>query len=183
MTTSLKTKALIAIPLSVLLIATAFLAFGYLIASILRLPSDLGLPIVVRVLGVSILLLGLGIMGSVFRLRRPADVLVSTYVTFLKVWRHTPLAEPTERTETLTVVGPYRYSRHPLYLGVVMLWVGLWLITDYTFLIITSLLFFLWFNFVITPLEEKELIALFGDQYTGYMNKIPRLIPFTRLGK
>lgn len=180
---SLTTKALILIPLTVTALIAAFLALGYLIVLLLGLPQSLSFVLPIRILGVLIFLLGLAVLFSVFRLRKPVDVLVSTYVTFTKIRRHIPLEQPAERTEKLTVNGPYRYSRHPLYLGVVLIWIGLWLITDYTIVAFTTLLFFFWFELVITRFEEKELLAMFGNQYYRYRHQVPRIIPFTKLRK
>jgi protein-S-isoprenylcysteine O-methyltransferase Ste14 len=30
------------------------------------------------------------------------------------------------------------------------------------------------------PFEEKELLALFGDQYARYVDGVPMLFPFTK---
>lgn len=108
------------------------------------------------------------------------DILISTYVTFSKVrGGRVRLEERSIRTEPLVVKGPYRYVRHPLYSAVVLLLLGWWLLLDYTFLLISDLLLLLWFNFVVTRFEERELRAIFGDDYEQYASRVPRIIPFT----
>lgn len=84
------------------------------------------------------------------------------------------------RTEALTILGPHKYVRHPLYFCVFLLLLGWWLLLDYTFLLFGALFLFLWFRFVVIPLEERELVAIFGDQYKDYMKEVPSIIPFTK---
>jgi protein-S-isoprenylcysteine O-methyltransferase Ste14 len=49
--------------------------------------------------------------------------------------------------------------------------------TDYSSLLVTTILFLLWFNFVVTPFEERELKAIFGQRYDEYAKQVPRIIP------
>jgi protein-S-isoprenylcysteine O-methyltransferase Ste14 len=66
-----------------------------------------------------------------------------------------------------------------LYSDVVLLLLGWWLLLDYSFLLISALLLLLWFHFVVTRFEERELRAIFGDDYEEYASRVPRIIPFT----
>ncbi|MEM2580808.1 MAG: methyltransferase [Candidatus Caldarchaeum sp.] len=68
-----------------------------------------------------------------------------------------------DRKKPLIIQGTYRYVRHPLYLGVVLLAFGCWLLLDYSFLAVWAVLLLLWFNFVIAPFEEAELKAISGE--------------------
>jgi len=61
--------------------------------------------------------------------------------------------------------------------------VGWGLLLDYTFLLLSAIFMFLWFNFVVAPFEERELIAMFGEEYEQYSNEVPRMIPFTKRKK
>lgn len=150
---------------------------------ILGIPFSLAFPLPVRLLGLLLLASGFIFLGWLFRYRKPIDILVSTYVTFLKVERRTRLEERSNRTETLVIAGPYRYVRHPLYFGVVVLVLGWWLLLDYSFLLLSTVLLLLWFNFVVTRFEEEELRAIFGEQYEEYAEEVPRMIPFTKRRK
>lgn len=105
------------------------------------------------------------------------DILKSTYLTFSKLLTRTRLEEKSGRTEPLVVKGPYRYVRHPLYSGVLLMAAGLWLVFDYTLLLVTTILLLLWFNFVVAPFEERELTVLFGKAYSDYARNTPRFIP------
>jgi protein-S-isoprenylcysteine O-methyltransferase Ste14 len=74
--------------------------------------------------------------------------------------------------------GPYRYVRHPLYLFMLLLiWSTPRLSTD-------RLLFnALWTAWVVvgTRLEERDLLADFGEHYQQYQRSVPMLVPSLRL--
>jgi protein-S-isoprenylcysteine O-methyltransferase Ste14 len=73
--------------------------------------------------------------------------------------------------------GPYRYVRHPLYLFMLLLiWSAPRLSTD-------QLLFdVLWTAWIVvgTKLEERDLLADFGQTYRQYQKSVPMLIPSLR---
>jgi protein-S-isoprenylcysteine O-methyltransferase Ste14 len=73
------------------------------------------------------------------------------------------------------VRGPFRWVRHPWYLGVIMLF---WSCPDLT----TDRLLFnvLWTSWVCigARLEEADLRSEFGDVYNRYCEQVPMLIPW-----
>jgi protein-S-isoprenylcysteine O-methyltransferase Ste14 len=73
------------------------------------------------------------------------------------------------------VRGPYQWVRHPLYFCVlVMIWASPEITAD------RLLLNVLWTAWIVvgTILEERDLLADFGDDYRGYQRKVPMLIPW-----
>ncbi|HIJ55080.1 MAG TPA: isoprenylcysteine carboxylmethyltransferase family protein [Deltaproteobacteria bacterium] len=76
----------------------------------------------------------------------------------------------------LIIRGPYRWVRHPLYLfSMVMFWSN----PDFT---LDRLLFNLtWTIWIVigTILEERDLMAAFGDPYCDYQRRVPMLLPRT----
>jgi len=82
----------------------------------------------------------------------------------------------------LATHGPFHYVRHPLYtallIGVPPLFV-IWY-ADIIFLI-PWLLTFILAHFIVR-LEERGLIAVFGDEYRAYMLHVPALIPYKGAG-
>ena len=144
------------------------------------MPFSFGFVFPIRLAGVLVLASGFGLLGWLFKYRKPAHILTSTYMTLAKAIRRVPLGDSEGRTESLVIQGPYRHVRHPLYLGVVSLIVGWSLLLDYTFLLLSAIFMFLWFSFVVAPFEERELRAMFGGQYEQYSNEVPRMIPFTK---
>lgn len=158
----------------------AFFALGYLLTVITGIPFSLGFALPIRLVGGLIIAVSLLFYGWLFKYRSPADILFSTYVTISKAIGGEPLEKPSGRNEPLVVQGPYRYVRHPLYFGNVLMLIGWWLLLDYTFLLFSAVLLLLWFSFVVANFEEKELRAIFGEQYEQYSREVPKIIPFTK---
>jgi protein-S-isoprenylcysteine O-methyltransferase Ste14 len=70
--------------------------------------------------------------------------------------------------------GPYRWVRHPLYLSSLFL---IWSYPDLTMdRLLLNLLFTVW---VIAgcKIEERSLLATYGDEYHNYQQKVPMLFP------
>ncbi len=165
---------------TILLLLSVLFAVSYLLAVALGLPGSFGPPLVARVIGGVVVVAGLAMAGWVFVYRTPASMIVSTYVTFTKLFTRTPVAEPLGRTELLVVKGPQKYVRHPLYLGVVVMTFGWALFGGATFVLVGAVAVLLWFWLILIPFEERELKALFGEQYLDYTKDVPMLVPFTK---
>jgi protein-S-isoprenylcysteine O-methyltransferase Ste14 len=73
------------------------------------------------------------------------------------------------------VRGPYRWVRHPFYFfALVLFW-------SYPELTADRLLFnVLWTIWVVvgTVLEERDLVATFGESYREYRRRVPMLLPY-----
>lgn len=178
---SLKTKALTrGAPLIALAIALLF-AVGYAVTALIGLPFGLGLASWLRLAGVVLIVAGLSVIGWTFRLRGFSEILVSTYVTFTKFATGTPLEAKAGREEPLVIAGPYMYVRSPLYSGVVVIVLGWGLLTSSTFVLVSTVVIFIWFRLFVIRFEEKELRALFGAQFKQYADEVPAMIPFTKL--
>lgn len=80
--------------------------------------------------------------------------------------------------QPLTIRGPYRWVRHPLYFFVLLM---LWSFPEPT----ADRLFFnlLWTGWIFsgTVFEEKDLLAEFGKGYLEYQRTVPMLIPWKGL--
>lgn len=174
---NVKCRAIMVVPSVIILLAIVFYTLGHFAAVALGIPHRLGLPPVLRVVGIAVMVLGCLGTGWVLRYRKPADVLVSTYLTMQRAWQRRPPQKDGGGTEFLVLRGPQRRVRHPLYLAFIVNLLGGWLALDYTALLFLTLLFFLWFNLVVIPFEEKELVALYGERYQAYIAAVPRLVP------
>lgn len=177
---SAKGWAMLVVPVLIAALCAVFCGLGYLLTAAIGLPTRLGLPWAARGAGAVVLLSGMALMAWIWTYRPPGEVLLSTFETIRKAVRRAPLEQPAERTEPLVLVGPQRWVRNPMYLAVVVLWLGWWLVLDYTLLMPLPAFFLLWFNLVVIPMEERELLALYGHQYSDYIRAVPRFFP-TRL--
>lgn len=79
------------------------------------------------------------------------------------------------RAMPLTIRGPYRWVRHPLYFFMLVL---IWCCPDVTVdRLLLNVLFTVWIGFG-TFLEERDLVAEFHETYHNYQRKVPMLIPW-----
>jgi len=75
----------------------------------------------------------------------------------------------------LAIRGAYRWVRHPLYLFMlVMIWSSPYITADR---LLFNILWTAW-TVVATFLEERDLVADFGDAYREYQAKVPMLVPW-----
>lgn len=90
-------------------------------------------------------------------------------------WSNTPTGEPVTR-------GIYRYSRHPMYVTMVLLFLGV--------SIISASLVFLLFTIIagvgvtrtyFVKLEEAIILGYYGYAYLEYMNRTPRWLGIPKL--
>jgi protein-S-isoprenylcysteine O-methyltransferase Ste14 len=79
----------------------------------------------------------------------------------------------------LVVTGPYAYVRNPLYLGNMLMYFGIGIMSMslFPYLQIIALLFFFWQYTVIINEEENFLKGKFERNYKNYLNAVPKLIP------
>jgi protein-S-isoprenylcysteine O-methyltransferase Ste14 len=91
------------------------------------------------------------------------------------------IIDPQVETDTpLVMTGLYRWMRHPLYTGGLLL---MWLMPVMT---LNWLTIFIWLTLYLilgAKLEEKRLILEFGDLYREYQQRVPMLIPGWRRSK
>lgn len=78
-------------------------------------------------------------------------------------------------TMPLTIRGPYRWVRHPLYFFTLLL---IWSRPELTVdRLLFNTLFTVWIVLG-TILEERDLVAEFHETYADYQRKVPMLIPW-----
>ncbi len=83
--------------------------------------------------------------------------------------------KPSDATALVTE-GMYRYSRNPMYLGLLLwtiastIWFGTWLG------IIMNIIFIFLINFLQIIPEEEALLEIFGEEYEEYKKNVRRWI-------
>ena len=81
---------------------------------------------------------------------------------------------------SLCTSGPYSRTRNPLYLGNVIIYSGVCLLSGGPYLIelfSTTVIYFIIQYTLIISLEEETLTTLFKDDYLNYCKNVPRLLP------
>ncbi len=79
----------------------------------------------------------------------------------------------------LVVSGPFAHVRNPLYVGNILMYLGLGVMSFavFPYLQIAALLFFfVQYHFIVTE-EEGYLRKTYGDSYADYVKNVPRFIP------
>jgi protein-S-isoprenylcysteine O-methyltransferase Ste14 len=138
------------------LLAAIYLSFGLSLTGIALLPDWLFYPgLALMVLGIFLRQWSIALLGGFFS----AQVSV-------------------QEGQTIIRNGPYRYIRHPSYTGAIMIFTGTGLaILSWGALLVLLLASCIVYSYRI-HIEEKALVAKFGDEYGAYMKETKMLIPF-----
>lgn len=87
--------------------------------------------------------------------------------------------DPNLRAETVLADGPYRYVRNPLYLGNILLAIGMGLLASRVGFAFIVLGMFIFCERLI-GLEESNLAREQGESYLAFCRRVPRLLPALR---
>lgn len=74
----------------------------------------------------------------------------------------------------LLTSGPFKFSRNPMYLGMLIWLIGLAVLLGSLIVFLFPILFFLLANFLIIPLEERNMEQTLGEQFTVYKRRVRR---------
>jgi len=81
---------------------------------------------------------------------------------------------PTAETTVLITDDVYRLTRHPMYLGIVMMLLAIGMLTGGIAYYAAAVAFFLVIDFAFCPYEEQKLEALFPAEFEAYRRKVRR---------
>jgi protein-S-isoprenylcysteine O-methyltransferase Ste14 len=102
---------------------------------------------------------------------------------FLAAWGRTSFAAagteiiPASATnKKLVTSGPFRATRNPMYLGLLLVSLGIALYAGTRAFFLVPILLFLLCNFIFIPFEEAKMQRQFNDQYTDYLHRVRRWI-------
>jgi protein-S-isoprenylcysteine O-methyltransferase Ste14 len=78
--------------------------------------------------------------------------------------------------------GPYRYSRHPIYVAETLIFLSITIASvSWVFLLLTLIISI--FHLVYAPAEEKYCLEGYGKSYREYMNKTPKWLGIPKAKK
>jgi protein-S-isoprenylcysteine O-methyltransferase Ste14 len=92
---------------------------------------------------------------------------------FIRAWACGHL----EKEKTLTVSGPYRFTRNPLYLGSLVIGTGVVIGGRSWWILGCAVVLFLFFYPVAILSEKQKMEKLFPGQYSNYSQKVPLFLP------
>ena len=101
-------------------------------------------------------------------------ILLWSFWNFLIQGRGTPA--PIDPPKELVGVGFYRYTRNPMYVGVLLVIIGHFLWFGFWNLLIYAVVIFIAFNTFVANYEEPTLRKKFGAAYKEYCQRVPRWI-------
>lgn len=99
---------------------------------------------------------------------------------FATFGRGTPA--PIDAPKKLVVRGLYRYTRNPMYVGVLTIILGWAAFFRSPSLVLYALAVWACFHLFVVLYEERHLAAEFGSQYEAYRSRVPRWVPHPGLG-
>ena len=85
--------------------------------------------------------------------------------------KHTTI-KPFEEPSAFIEYGPFRYSRNPIYLGMVLILVGAGFISGSVLTFLVPIGFAILVFFLYIKPEEQILEARFGETYTNYKKRV-----------
>jgi len=89
-------------------------------------------------------------------------------------WRaHEQIFGVAREEAELVDYGVYGFSRHPMYLGIMTVFLWLVVSTASAVALVVLLGVFLFYNYL-ASYEERKLIEFFGDRYVAYMARVRR---------
>ncbi len=117
------------------------------------------------------------ILGGLLILAGWPFALWSIYVQFT-LGRGTPV--PVMATQKLIVRPPYSYCRNPMALGTIIAYGGVSVVTGSPGAALLVLLGAAALLTYIKVVEEREMVARFGEAYLAYRRRVPFIIPRLR---
>ena len=104
-----------------------------------------------------------------------AVLAAALFIWSIKTFRSAGTPVPGNRpATTIVTVGPYRFSRNPIYLAFSLFQAGIALGVDDAWILFTLLPAIAVISFVVIPREESYLKARFGEEYAAYNASVRR---------
>ena len=124
----------------------------------------------------------LPIRQLVFSPGRYSGILLVIVGSWLAVWsenlfkKRNTTVNPFEKPKSLVKEGPYRLSRHPMYLGMTITLFGAAVILGSVSAFLFPPAFFITLEAGFIPPEEKAMEETFGEEYLSYKKRVRRWI-------
>jgi protein-S-isoprenylcysteine O-methyltransferase Ste14 len=144
---------------------------------IVRIPT----PIWLIVLVIAALVANLVLMAPVVLQHKPAGIVLIAVGVAVSAWGR--LTFKKQRAEifpwsdahsALVASGPFRFTRNPMYLGIVVIGIGAALVAGTWLMWLVPVLLFVLDNFVIIPFEERSMERAHGEEYLAYTGRVRR---------
>lgn len=138
------------------IVALFYIAFAFVLGRFVQFPF--AAPVILRYIG-----LALTFIGFLFG--------VGAFIEFRKAGT---TLDPHGSVKNLVTTGIYRITRNPIYLGFLLMVIGLPLNSGYYWGILISPFFVVTMNRLVIEREESYLEKKFGDVYSAYKSRVRR---------
>lgn len=98
---------------------------------------------------------------------------------FITIAMLTFIANPVDKPNT----GLYRFSRHPMYLSILLMYIGISIASASWLYLLLALVYLATYRNVFIIPEERMCCETFGDAYREYLNRTPKWIGIPKPGK
>lgn len=155
-----------------------------------KLYGDWTLPVV----SISYILLVLGTIWEFFVINRSLNMLITTLgvalflfsfllrlygmYTLKEQWSIHAIGAQKVKSVFLVCAGPYKYIRHPIYLGVMIEVLSVPLIWNAYIMCIFTCLVNIPLQVLRAYFEERTTVRKLGEEYIKYKNSVPAFLPF-----
>jgi protein-S-isoprenylcysteine O-methyltransferase Ste14 len=101
---------------------------------------------------------------------------------FINLWTDALLkkgettVKPHLKPSNLIISGPFKFTRHPMYLGMLSILLGAAVIAGSLVSFIFPLIYIGLMEILFIPMEERNLVEAFGEGYTEYRKKVRKWI-------
>lgn len=140
-------------PLLLLLTAASGLAF-HILHSQLKIYDN----IFINIFGGLLLLSGVGLIKKTITIMMAADTAVNPYKTSTSIVKE----------------GPFKKMRNPIYVGLLINYIGIGCMANSLWILVLFPLFFLLLHFGVVLREENYLAEVFGEEYLIYKKQVKR---------
>lgn len=123
----------------------------------------------------------LGIAYLIFAQPTVPLLVAGSIVAFMGLGIRAYAAGHLVKDQNLAMSGPYQYTRNPLYLGSLLIGIGLVLAGAQWVLGVVFVLFFLIVYVPVMHREERKLREHFGRKFEEYAAAVPLFIPWGKL--
>src|SRR5262245_13316821 len=102
---------------------------------------------------------------------------IALFISSLRLFRATGQhPRPWLPTPSLILSGPYRFSRNPIYVAMMLLQIGIGFVLDDAWIIILSPASLIATHFIAVRPEEAYLLDKFGESYRNYLASVRRYL-------
>lgn len=118
--------------------------------------------------------------GKIASLDRAAEIFGVAFILLGQIIRVSARGYKSEHSQnghSLILGGPYALVRNPMYLGILLIGLGVALMLFNWWVICIFLWFFIIRYILLIFKEEKKLLALFPQRYPAYQQRVPRILP------